>query len=75
MEWNPDMTQAPKYSLILLYRPTADPWCRVNIGKWNGQMYHKKPRPFWEIWSKIGGDFESRNWHPTHWMPLPDPPR
>jgi hypothetical protein len=74
MEWQ-DISTAPKDgSIVLLFRPTAPDWGRVTPGKWEIQEYHKKPQPFWEIWFKIGGTFESRAWPPTHWTPLPAPP-
>ena len=71
--WMPIET-APKDRLVLLYRPTALPWAMVTVGRWHDQRHHKKPKPFWEIWLKIGGIGESRAWEPTHWMDLPSPP-
>ena len=73
-EWQPIETAPKDGTTILLYRPDALPWGRVTPGKWEEQKYHKRPAPFWEIWYKIGGAYESRTWEPTHWMPLPEPP-
>jgi hypothetical protein len=71
--WLPIHT-APKDRMTLLYRPTANAWGKVSIGKWQSQQHHKKPRPFWEGWIKIMSVTDSREWEPTHWMPLPDAP-
>lgn len=72
--WQPIET-APKDKMILLYRPTAFDWGKVAPGKWDAQKNHAKPKPFWAIWLRIGGTHESRHWEPTHWMPLPEPPK
>ena len=74
MEWQPIET-APKDRIVLLYRPTAHDWGKVTPGKWDAQPHHKKPAPYWDMWIKIGGKYESRLWEPTHWMPLPEPPK
>ena len=72
-EWLP-IESAPKDLVILLYRPTAAIWAQVSVGKFDDDKFAKKPKPFWEIWLKIGRILESRNWEPTHWMPLPAAP-
>lgn len=73
--WLPIET-APKDDItIMLYRPSALVWGKVTPGKWNDDKYAQKPRPFWEMWFKIGTITESRQWEPTHWMPLPAPPK
>ena len=71
--WQPIET-APKNRLILLYRPTAVDWGKVTPGRWNSAKFYKKPKPYWEIWFRIGGAREARAWRPTHWMELPEPP-
>lgn len=73
-EWQPIETAPKDGTLILLFRPTALPWGKVAPGKWNSQADHKRPSPFWDMWLRIGGTYESRAWEPTHWMPLPAPP-
>jgi hypothetical protein len=73
-EWQPIET-APKDKIVLLFRPTAFEWGSVAPGKYNVDFFAKRPKPFWEIWLKIGGTVESRLWEPTHWMPLPAPPK
>lgn len=72
-EWLP-IESAPLDKMILLYRPTALAWARVTVGQWNQDAYAKRCRPFWEMWIKIGTVKQSREWEPTHWMPLPDGP-
>ena len=74
MTWQPIETAPKDGSLVLLYRPDAYDWGKVTPGKWETQQYSKKPKPYWDIWLKIGGISESRAWVPTHWMPLPEPP-
>ena len=73
MTWQPIET-APRDEIILLYRPSAQDWAKVTIGKWNDQSYHKRPNPFWEFCTCIGSTGEARAWVPTRWMPLPLPP-
>lgn len=68
--WRP-METAPKNKIIMLRRPTAWEWGRVTPGKFNSDEYAKKPRPYWEMWLKIGSVTESRLWEPDGWMPLP----
>jgi hypothetical protein len=74
MEWQPIDTAPKDGGIILLYRPTAYPWGQITPGKWEDQPYAKRPKPFWDIWLKIGSITESRQWEPTHWMPLPPRP-
>ena len=60
--------------MLLLFRPAASQWAKVAPGKFNVEEFARRPRPYWEIWLKIGGITESRAWEPTHWMPMPPPP-
>lgn len=66
---------APKDKLILLYRPDAWDWGKVAPGAFNRDEYAKKPKPYWEIWLKVGTVSQAREWKPTHWMELPDAPK
>lgn len=74
MVWKPIHT-APKDRRILLYRPTARDWAKVAIGAYNDQRHRKNPNPYWEMETSEGGVFDAREWWPTHWMDLPEPPR
>lgn len=75
MNWQPIETAPKDGSIILLYRPTAAKWAVIAPGAWNDDHYAKHPRPYWEGWLKIGSVSEYRYWTPTHWMPLPEPPK
>lgn len=46
------------------------------FGHWNKDQYSKKPRPYWtndkeQLW----GVYDTRANQPTHWKPLPKPPK
>lgn len=71
MEWQPIET-APKDRDILLYTN-----CRgVVRGRWNDCKYATKPRPYWtHDRERIWGTVACRADQPTHWMPLPEPPK
>lgn len=73
-EWQPIET-APKDRYILLFRPTAPNWQRVAEGKWDAQEHNKKPRPYWSCPWRITFNDGDRLHEPTHWMPLPSPPK
>jgi len=70
LEWKPIET-APKDRDILLLCPSRG----VVRGSWNNDC-HKKPRPYWtNDRERIFGVTETRADQPTHWMPLPEPPK
>jgi hypothetical protein len=73
-EWM-DIDSAPRDRMILLYRPDAPGWGQVAPGKWSDEIYARRPKPYWELWLKFGGVTDARLWLPTHWMPLPEPPK
>ena len=72
-EWQP-IESAPKDGTkILLYYQDRS---RVVCGHWYWDGYAKKPRPYWtsdneQLW----GRYFHRETSPTHWMPLPEPPK
>lgn len=75
-EWQPiDTAPRVESGMILLFRPSAYQWGKIAPGVFNPDKYAKRPRPYWEMRLKIGGIIESRRWEPTHWMPLPEPPK
>ena len=73
--WRPIET-APRdrTHMLLLFRPQAAAWGKVAPGMFNPDQYAKRPRPYWEMWLRIGSVTGSREWEPTHWMPMPPPP-
>jgi hypothetical protein len=73
MSWQP-IESAPKgEDKILLYCP------RLGVcgpGRWSEDKYAKRPRPFWTHWGeRIWGVSLVRVDQPTHWMPMPEPPK
>lgn len=69
--WQPIET-APKVGYVLLF-PGRWNGITCDIGTWNEDKYAKKPKPFWRrLSAHTVGD--SRDYPPTHWMPLPAPP-
>ena len=73
-EWQPIET-APKDKRILLYRPTAPEWWMVMGGRYDSDKYAKNPKPYWSTDNWSLGKMEQRQNAPTHWMPLPEPPK
>lgn len=75
-EWQPIET-APKDGTSVLIIGAA--WREPVISRWYVHYLHGKPDPRrppeWEQQDMCGG-FGSYNGpiHPTHWMPLPEPP-
>ena len=77
MEWNDDMSAAPRDgTLILLYEPRGQ-----SVGKWEDNRYLAKGGE-WCVWFDDEelvyhvqyDQFEYLGIMPTHWMPLPKPP-
>ena len=72
--WLPIET-APKDREILvwfsdLFKGMAD------VAKWEPDTYAKKPRPYWQgSKERMLGILAYRHGNPTHWMPLPQPPK
>lgn len=73
MTWQPIET-APKDQLIMLWRPDAYEWARCDIGVLDADIYAKNPKPYWRSRLYDVLKSEMRNWRPTHWQPLPQPP-
>ena len=76
MVWRP-IEEAPKDGTrVLLYWPKFGSNPRQEIGYFEMQKYHSKPTPYW--WSsnavKNYGVRWYRDYQPTHWQPLPQPP-
>jgi hypothetical protein len=70
-EWQPIET-APMDRVVLLFPPTwGGRTCAM--GKWEEDLFAKKPRPYWRREDAMSVS-RSRDMPPTHWMPLPVPP-
>jgi len=71
-EWQPIETAPTNGRSVLLALSSK----HVTVGRWEPQQFHKTPRPYWSTergWL-FGISWDRKN-QPTHWMPLPDPPR
>lgn len=70
MEWQPIET-APKDKTIIVFMGNY-----VVTAKWYDDKFAKKPRPYFNC---EGLHFMGKSWQrenqPTHWMPLPPPPK
>lgn len=73
-DWQPIET-APKDQTILLYRPTASSYARIAPGEWDDQRHHARPTPHWMSWHRLALVSDNKEHSPTHWMPLPEPPK
>jgi hypothetical protein len=71
--WQPIETAPKDGTKIMLYCP------RLGVcgpGHWEVQRYLRRPKPFWSHWGEtIWGIQWLRADQPTHWMPLPEPPK
>lgn len=78
-KWQPIET-APKDDgvEVIGYGPTAgeisgiDDMCGVNIMSYSGRGDYSNEG---YVWSVAGGDYYASWAKPTHWMPLPNPPK
>jgi hypothetical protein len=69
--WLP-IANAPKDCEILLFCK----FCGVVRGRWNDCRYANKPRPYWtHDRERVFGVAACRSDQPTHWVPLPTPPK
>lgn len=74
-EWQPIETAPKDGSKVLTARGDGDK-CRAVISWWNEDKYAKDPRPYWECHEqRYLGVWWARTNPPTHWMPLPPPPK
>lgn len=74
MKWRPIETAPIDGTFILVYPPLyTKKTC--SIARYDDDKYCKKPRPFWRRDDDFGRVTCSREKPPTHWMPLPEPPK
>lgn len=69
------ITTAPKNGTSILVYPPTWPSKKASIAKWDKDEYAKKSRPFFRRDDDSGQVTRSRAVPPTHWMPLPEPPK
>lgn len=80
MTWQ-DISTAPKDGTkVLLFYPNVDSGGPFNLpiivcGRWDSNQYAKRPRPYWENDCDFWGVVLKRNFPPTHWQRLPEPPK
>jgi hypothetical protein len=73
--WRP-IEEAPKDSTWRLINDTRYPNSTVSMARWNDCSYHKKASGYWEfVDERVHGIVLSRANQPTHFMPLPSPPK
>lgn len=61
MEWKPIETASTRFDHVLLYDPTLPDGERIFTGYRDGPNWYDDGSERWQH-------------HPSHWMPLPDPP-
>lgn len=71
MEWMP-IESAPKDKSVLLLMGGKFP----SVGQWDSQPFNYRAHPYWRSErGHIFGKTWDRENQPTHWMPLPEPPK
>ena len=71
-EWQPIETAPKDGGDLLLFCPARG----AVRGSWNACKYDSKPRPYWtHDRERLYGVKDTRADQPTHWMPLPKPPK
>ncbi len=71
-EWQPIET-APKDGrrIMLFYPPNG-----IVFGRWNEDEWSQRPTPYWSNdTERISGTRYAKRHPPTHWQPLPEPPK
>jgi hypothetical protein len=70
--WQPIETAPKSHRMsVLLLRNDC-----VTVGWWDGQLTHRRPKPYWHTErGYLFGVEHDRLHQPTHWMPLPSEPR
>lgn len=62
-----DISTAPKGPSVLVWTGKE-----VTVARWDAQRFHTKPNPLWRTHMSVSWD---RIHQPSHWMPLPEPPK
>lgn len=77
-EWYPIETAPKDGTRVLLFYPKCGEYGQDNVifGEFDSDKYAKNPRPFWSNDRRgLYGTLQTRAQQPTHWMPLPGPPK
>ena len=71
-EWR-TIAEAPRDgTIVMVYPPT---WGgAVSCAKWDGDIYSKRPKPYWRRLDDENRISYSRSNPPTHWRPVPPGP-
>ena len=73
MMWQPIKTAPKDGTHLILFCPVRGVVCP---GRWDENRYARTPRPFWTHWGeRTWGTMSVRNDQPTHWCPIPEPPK
>jgi hypothetical protein len=73
MDWQP-IEIAPKDGTCVLVYPCRLTGITCEMARYDSNELSSNPRPFWR--RLIGSSIrDSRDNPPTHWMPLPEPPK
>lgn len=74
MEWQPIETAPKDGTPVLLFEWRGDPWeepeANIFVGEWD---HHRDGELYKTQW--VCTEYEAFNHNPTHWMPLPPPPK
>lgn len=69
--WRPIET-APANTSVLIFIPNAE---HYGPGIYRGLLVDMSTGPHWQVSGLHMGRDCGTTWQPTHWMPLPDPPK
>jgi hypothetical protein len=75
-EWQPIATAPKDGRRVLVYAPE---WGDITCGEYHTNRERDDRGRFqaggWAYWLAMDEDYRSSYCHPTHWMPLPEPPK
>ena len=70
-DWKPIETAPKDGTIIIAYSPHDG---RVRTMQFDSHEYRKRPQPHWRATNNFGIMWDMER-QPTHWMPLPEPPK
>ena len=74
MEWQ-SIESAPKDGTYILVYPGLWTGISASIARWDDDEYAARPMPYWRRIDANNRIRLDRYTPPSHWMPLPDPPK